>query len=339
MNRTNCAPGGGGSAGKLLGLTILLMASVLLSLFLGSTKLSLAEVIQAALNGDEENTALRIFLYMRLPRTLGAVLCGSGLAVSGSVLQVVLNNSLAGPNIIGVNAGAGFAALLCMALFPTLAGMLPAAAFAGALACTLLIYGIARCTGASRMTLVLAGVAVSSVINAASSCIKILFPDILAAYTNFSVGTLNGVTMAELQAAMPYLAAGLAGALLLSGDMNLLALGEELARSLGLRVERCRLLLIVTAAVLAGASISFAGLIGFVGLLVPHAARMILGSDNRLVVTGSAMLGAAFVALCDLLGRVLFAPFEVHVGIILSLVGGVYFIALLFRRRGGKLHG
>lgn len=320
-------------------LTACVLVVSLLSLLLGSTSLSLREVLRAALAGDRENTALRIFLYVRLARTLGGLLCGCGLAVSGAILQVVLNNSLAGPNIIGVNAGAGFASLLAMALFPMAAGLLPAAAFVGALACTLLIYGVARWTGAARMTLVLAGVAVSSVVNAASGSLKILFPDVVADYTAFSVGTLNGITLDELSAALPYLAAGLIAALALSGSMNVMALGEDVARSLGLRVERFRLILIVNASVLAGASVSLAGLIGFVGLLVPHAARILLGADNRLVVPASALLGASCVVLCDLLGRVLFAPFELHVGILLSLLGGLGFVALLLRRRGGKLHG
>lgn len=322
----------------LLILAALLVLCTLLSLLLGSTRLSMLRVVQAIAEKNWQDTALSIFLYVRLPRTLGGILCGCGLAVSGAALQVVLNNSLAGPNIIGVNAGAGFASLFVLALFPFSTALLPAAAFLGALACTLLIYAVARWTGASRMTLVLAGVAVSSVINAASSGIKILFPDILAAYNSFSVGTLSGVTMKELASALPYLALGLAAALLLSGDMNILALGEEIARSLGLKVERCRLFLIVTASVLAGAAVSFAGLVGFVGLLVPHITRILLGSDNRLVIPGSALLGAIGVLLCDLLGRVLFAPFEIHVGIILSLVGGCYFVVLLFRQRGGKLH-
>ena len=322
---------------KLTVLLVLLLFGAGLSLVLGSTPISLREVYSALLAGDRQNTALRIFLYVRLPRTLGAVLCGCGLAVSGVLLQVVLNNSLAGPNIIGVNAGAGFAVLLVMALFPRHTALLPAAAFVGALACALLIYGVARWTGVSRMTLVLAGVAVTGIVNAVSACIRILFPDVLAAYTSFSVGTLNGVSMTDLLPALPWLGAGLLAALLLGGDMNVLSLGEEIAASLGLRVERSRLLLVVTAAVLAGASVSFAGLIGFVGLLVPHAARLLLGTDNRLVVAGSALLGSLSVVVCDLLGRVLFAPFEIHAGIILSLVGGCAFVALLFRRKGGKL--
>lgn len=289
------------------------------------------------MSGDTDSAALRIFLYARLPRTLGGVLCGCGLAASGAVLQVVLNNSLAGPNIIGVNAGAGFAALLLMALYPGAAMLLPGAAFVGALACTLLIYGAARLTGASRMTIVLAGVAVSGIVNAASSGLKILFPDVLAAYNSFSIGSLNGITMAQLRAAVPYLGAGLLAALLLGGDMDVLSLGEELAKSLGLKVERLRLLLIMTASVLAGAAVSVGGLVGFVGLLAPHMARLLVGTDNRRVVAASALLGASSVLLCDLLGRVLFAPFELPVGLVLSVAGGGCFLVLLFRRRGGRL--
>lgn len=323
----------------MLSLLAAAAAASLASLFWGSTSLNMGEVLTSLLESDWDNPGIRIFLYVRLPRTFGAMLCGSALAVAGAVLQVVLNNSLAGPNIIGVNAGAGFSVLLIMALFPASGGLIPAAAFFGALFCTLLIYVVARSTGASRMTIVLAGVAVSSVINAASSCIKILVPDVLAAYNTFSIGTLDGVTMSELKWAAPYIFVGLAAAILLAGNMNVLMLGEEIAQSLGLRVEHCRLILLVTASLLAGAAVSFAGLIGFVGLLVPHIARILFGSDNRLVVPGSALLGGIGVLVCDLIGRTVFAPFEIHVGILLSLIGGCYFICLLLRKKGGKLHG
>lgn len=322
-----------------LTLVALLLGAAALALLLGSTPLSPMQVVQDAATGNFDGLAWRIFYYSRLPRMLGAILCGSGMAVSGAVLQAVLNNSLAGPNIIGVNAGAGFAVLLVMALWPQHHALLPAASFSGALVCAVFIYLVARLTGASRMTIVLAGVAISSIVNAASSTIKTLFPDILTAYNSFSVGTLNGVQLSHLRAALPYLAVGLAAALLLSGDMNVLALGEDTASSLGLKVERCRMLLILTSAVLAGAAVSFCGLIGFVGLLVPHAARLLLGSDNRLAVPASALLGAISVLICDLLGRTLFAPFELPVGVVLAMVGGLGFIILLFHRRGGgKLH-
>jgi len=324
---------------RLTVLFLLMLALAALSLLLGSTTLSLPELIRAVRTGDRESVAWRIFFYTRLPRVLGGLLCGSGLAVAGAVLQVVLNNALAGPNIIGVNAGAGFGALLVMALFPRWAAALPVAAFLGALACAAVIYGVARLTGASRMTIVLAGVAISSVINAGAACLKILFPDILAAYNSFSVGTLNGVTLGEAAMAAPYWGAGMALILLLRGEMNLLVLGEELAQSLGLGVERCRMLLLLGAAVLAGASVSLCGLVGFVGLLVPHAVRALLGTDNRVVTVACIPVGASFVLLCDLLGRTVFRPFEIPAGILLSLVGGAYFVALLLRGRGGgKLH-
>lgn len=323
----------------LLALLALLLVLMLAAVLFGSTRLSLGELLQALDAGDRESPAWRIFFHVRLPRMLAGALCGSGLAVAGAVLQVVLNNSLAGPNIIGVNAGAGFAALIAMSLFPNRVSALPAAAFLGALGCTVLIYALARKTGASRMTIVLAGVAVSSILNAASGALKILFPDVLAAYNSFSVGTLNGVTLRQLAPAMPYIVAGLAAAQWLSGAMNVLSLGEEVAQSLGLNVRRCRLLLILAAAVLAGASVSVCGLVGFVGLLVPHTARLLFGSDNRLVIRASALLGACAVILCDLVGRMIFAPFEIPVGILLSLIGGGYFLWLLLRRRGGgKLH-
>lgn len=327
------------SGTRLRLLTLLLIAAAGLSLLLGAVPLSMAEVLHAALHRDWTQTSVRIFLYVRLPRTLGGIFCGSGMAVAGAILQTVLNNSMAGPNIIGVNAGAGFAALLVMAVFPAAATLLPVAAFFGALACTLLIYFTAGCTGVSRTTIVLSGLAVSGILNAASSCIKTFCPDVLADYNRFSVGTLNGVTLRELSIAWPYLLIGLVLAVLLSGDMNVLALGEETAQALGLHVERCRMLLLMTASVLAGVSVSFAGLIGFVGLLVPHAVRALLGTtDARWVIPGAALLGATSVLVCDLLGRILFAPFELPVGIVLSIVGGIGFIILLLRTKGGRLH-
>lgn len=319
----------------LLGVVLGLM---LLSVLLGSTWLSPVQIWDALRSGNQKSAVWRILFHVRLPRTLAGALCGSGLAVSGAVLQVVLNNALAGPNVIGVNAGAGFAVLLAMSLAPNVLSILPVAAFLGALGCTFLIYTIAQRTGASRMTIVLAGVAVSSILNAASSTLKILFPDVLVAYSSFSVGTLSGVTLRQITVAAPYIGVGLLAAILLSHAMNVLSLGEEVAQSLGLRVGQCRLLLILVAAILAGASVSICGLVGFVGLLVPHMARLLLGSDNRLVILASVLLGAGAVIGCDLLGRVLFAPFEVPVGILLSLMGGCYFIWLLLHRRGGKLN-
>lgn len=322
----------------LLGLALLLpvlLAVIVASLCLGSAGLSLTELYEGL--RDPSSPAYRILAYARLPRMLGGLLAGASLAVSGALLQNVLNNSLAGPNIIGVNAGAGLGALLVMAISPMAFKLMPFAAFAGALAAALFIYAVASVTGASRTTLVLAGVAISSVINAASACIKTFFPELAIAYTTFSIGSLANISLAQVGWAAIYALPAMALALLFSHDMNILALGEETAASLGLHVSRYRFVLIILSAVLAGAAVSYGGLIGFIGLLVPHIARMLFGGDNRLVVPASALLGAIALLLCDLLGRLLFAPFELHVGIVLSVVGGIYFIFLILKRKGGRL--
>lgn len=321
--------------GRVFGaLTGFAFLAAVLSIAFGSTELDWS----ALLRGETGNTARLVLLYVRLPRTLGAIVCGASLAAAGAILQTLLNNSLAGPNIIGVNAGANFAALLVMALFPQQVHLVPPAAFAGALGCTVLIWCAADLTGASRTTILLAGAAISGIIGAASSAVKILFPDVLYSYNLFAVGSLSGLTMRKVLSAAPYAAAGLAAALLLQRDMNVLTLGDDLAQAVGLHLRRTRRMLIFTAALLAGAAVSIAGTIGFVGLLVPHAARWLLGSDRRGFVPAAAMLGAGLVLLCDVFGRVVFAPFEMPVGLLLSLLGGAYFLVLLLRTKGGRTY-
>ena len=307
-------------------------AAALLSLCVGSVSLSLGEVA-AALLGRGQGVSGSIVLYARLPRMLAALVCGCALAVGGVIIQGVLGNPLAGPNIIGVNAGAGLGAILCSALLPA---SMPAAAFAGALCACVLVYTLARRTGASRITLVLAGVAISSILSAAIDAVSILFPEAALGANAFMVGRLAGVTleMLRLPALLTVLASG--AALALSYELDLLSLGDEVAQSVGLSTRLARSALLTLAAVLCGAAVSFAGLVGFVGLLVPHAARFLVGTRHRDLLLASMLLGALLVTVCDLLGRVLFAPFELPVGILLSLLGGPFFLWLLFRQRGGR---
>ena len=209
-------------------------------------------------------------------------------------------------------------------------------AFAGALCACVLVYTLARQTGASRITLVLAGVAISSILSAAIDAVSILFPEAALGANAFMVGRLAGVTleMLRLPALLTLLASG--AALALSYELDLLALGDEVAQSVGLSTRLARSALLTLAAVLCGAAVSFAGLVGFVGLLVPHAARFLVGTRHRDLILVSMLLGALLVTVCDLLGRVIFAPFELPVGILLSLLGGPFFLWLLFRQRGGR---
>lgn len=245
---------------------------------------------------------------------------------------------MASPNVIGVNSGAGFFALLAAALVPEALGAAQFASFLGALACAMLVYGLARLTGLSRTTLVLSGLAVSGMFSAGINIIRLLWPESVSSAPSFPVGGLSGVTLKMLLFALPYLFAGAILAFWIDTDLNVLCLGDETASSLGLHVETIRFIGILAAALLAGAAVSFAGLLSFVGLLAPHIARKIVGNDHRVLLPASALLGAFCVVGCDLPARLLFAPFELPVGILLSLIGGPFFLGLLLRHKGGRLY-
>ena len=314
----------------------LAVLSALLSLCLGAAPLSPGEVF-SALAGRGSGAAAQIVLYARLPRTCGCLLAGAALAAAGTVIQGVLGNPLAAPNVIGVNAGAGLCTALCAALFPAWTAAVPFAAFLGALGGVGLVLGIGARTGASRMTLVLAGVAVSGMFSAGIDAVLTFFPDALNGYTDFRVGGVANLSMGRVIPAFWVILAAFALALSLAGEMDVLLLGEETARSLGLPARRLRVILLALAAALAGAAVSFAGLLGFVGLIAPHMARRLIGEDSSArLLWASALGGAALLTACDILARTLFAPYELPVGVVLSLLGGPFFLWLLFRQRRGR---
>lgn len=309
-----------------------MIAAVLLSLCLGAAALSPRELL-AVLCGRGDASATSILLYVRLPRTVGCLLAGAALAVSGAIIQTVLANPLAAPNIIGVNSGAGLGVALCCAVLPTAVNVVPAAAFAGAFAGVLLVLFIAEKAGASRITLVLAGIAISGMFSAGIDAVLTVFPDSLIGYSDFRIGGLANVSMDRIAPAAWVILLCLAAALALAHEMDVLALGTDMAQSLGLRVRRVRVLLLALAAALAGAAVSFAGLLGFVGLVAPHMVRRLVGGESRRLLAGCALVGAALLTLCDVAARTLFAPYELPVGIVLSLAGGPFFLWLLFRRK------
>ena len=318
----------------LMALVVLLLAAACLSLRCGSQNYTLTDMLVAS----PESTPWRIFRYSRVPRTLAALLAGFALALSGALIQAVLNNAMASPNVIGVNAGAGFFAMLMAVLFPGVAGITPMASFLGAFATALFIYLLAVRAGMSRTTLILAGIAVSSILTAGINTITLLFPDTVVGATGFMLGGFSGMTLSAIQGAGGYLFAGTALAFSLAVDLNVLQLGEECAAGLGLHVGRVRFFAILAAALLAGAAVSFAGLLSFVGLLVPHMARRLVGGDNRWLLPAAALLGGSFVLGCDMLARILFAPFEFPVGIVMSLLGGPFFLHLLMRRKRSRVY-
>ena len=286
------------------------LAAVTAAAFLvGSSSVSLGDLVAWATGGDVSASAKSILVNVRLPRVLAALLAGGALAVAGAIIQAVLDNPLASPNIIGINSGAGLFVLIAASVFPSALWLPPLAAFAGALATALIIFGISLGASTSRLTVVLAGIAITSVFGAGMNTILIVNPD---AYIGSS-------------------------ALLAAGKLNIMALGDDTAHALGMNVGACRLAMLGLAAVLAGAAVSFAGLLGFVGLIIPHLVRFFVGHDNRIVLPLSAVSGAAFVVVCDLLARVLFAPYEVPVGILMAFLGGPFFIYLILKNRRGSL--
>lgn len=320
----------------LLTLLVLALFCGLLGLSAGASQVRVAETLRELLSGDISSAQGRILLYVRLPRVLAAMLSGSALAVSGMLIQAVLGNPLASPNVIGVNAGAGFFTFLAMAVLPGVPGAAQAGAFLGALCAVLIVYAVAAGAGSGKLSFILGGVAVSSIFTAGINTVKTFFPETIYNGSTFLIGGFSGVSLEDLSPAWILILLGLFGAFLLSGQADLLGLGEDSARSLGVSVNRARLLLIVTACVLAGSAVSFAGLLSFVGLLAPHIVRRLFGearTGHRVLLAAAALLGAGFVTLCDLLSRILFAPYELPVGIILSFVGGPFFLALMLRQR------
>ncbi len=310
---------------------------VLGSICLGVANLTLQDLHRALIQGADSGMAGRIFWYVRLPRTAACILAGAGLAVAGAIIQSVLNNKLASPGIIGVNAGAGLAVTIGCA-FGTLSGWLIAgSAFAGALFAVLVVALAAQKVGASKTTVVLGGVAVNSFLNAITEAIITLIPEVGMSTADFRVGGFSSVAYTRLIPAGIIIITALFVVLTLCNELDVMALGEDTAQGLGLSVKKMRTLFLILAALLAGASVSFAGLLGFVGLIVPHMGRYLVGSESKKLIPFSALFGAALVTLCDLIARIAFAPYEVPVGIFMSMIGGPFFIGLLMKKRGERL--
>ena len=317
--------------------SVIVLAAVTAAAFLvGSSSVSLAELVTWATGGDVSAAAKSILVNVRLPRVLAALLAGSALAVSGAIIQAVLDNPLASPNVIGINSGAGLFVLIAASVFPSVCGP-PFGGVSGALVTALIIFGISLGANTSRLTVVLAGIAITTVFGAGMNTVLIVNPDAYVGSSAFLVGGLSGVLVRDLLWPSAYILAGLAVAMLAAGKLNIMALGDDTAHALGMNVGVCRLTMLGLAAVLAGAAVSFAGLLGFVGLIIPHLVRFFVGHDNHWVLPLSAVSGAAFVIVCDLLARVLFAPYEVPVGILMAFLGGPFFIYLILKNRRGSL--
>ena len=308
-----------------------------LSLALGNIAFSASELFGFLL-GKGDTVGRNILLYSRLPRTVACLFAGAGLSVSGAVLQNVLANKLASPSIIGVNSGAGLGVTVCCAC-GVLSGIgVSVCAFAGSLFAVLIISLFSSRISASKTTVILGGVALNSILGAASEAITVLNPEAAMLTTEFRVGGFSAVSFTRLIPSAIMIAAALLLIFTLSNELDAVSLGDETARSIGLSVRKYRILFLVISALLAGAAVSFAGLLGFIGLIVPHFVRKLAGNESRRLLPLCTVIGAGFVCLCDLASRLIFAPYELPVGILMAVIGGPVFVALLVRTKGGKRH-
>lgn len=313
----------------------LCLLSFLVSIGFGSLKISFIEVIDSIFF-QKETLHHQIIYNIRLPRALVGGLVGICLALSGAILQGVMRNPLASPGIIGVSQGAGFMAFFLFIVFPEHSNFVPLGAFFGAFGATMLIYFLAWKKGASPMRLILAGVAVSALLGAGINTLMIFYPERIQGIIDFMVGGLSARTWPHFWVLLPYTALGVFLTLLFPQRLNILMLGDDIATGLGLNVERTRLIFIMFASLLAASAVSVAGLLGFVGLIVPHIARLIIGSDYRFLFPATLLLGASVVMLCDTLARMLFDPIEIPVGIIMAALGAPFFLYLLRNKGAGN---
>ncbi len=338
---------------KLILVLSLLGASLIAALFLasafGAVNISLPDIVKMALNKiaifDFPSTwkaaEETIIFQIRLPRVIGGALVGMALATAGVLFQGLLRNPMADPYIIGTSAGAALGATIAMLLPINLAflgfGLVPVAAFGGALATVFLVYNLARVGGKTPIiSMLLAGVVVSSFM-AAIMALLISMSDRLQlnlhSVYSFLLGHISVTGWEQIAVITPLVIGGVICARFLAVHLNALSLGEEGAAYVGVEVERDKILILTLGSLLTAAAVSISGLIGFVGLVVPHAVRLSFGPDHRFLLPAAALGGGAFVIIADLLARTIMAPIEIPVGVITAIIGAPFFLYLLRRTR------
>lgn len=317
----------------VLTIVLLLLILIAVSLKSGTVETSWKEL--ADIFADPDGFPAVIILELRLVRILAAIISGGAFAVAGVILQKVLHNELASPDILGISSGAGCAGIFLIIFFPQLTGFLNFAAFSGALTAAGLICVTAWRKTLSPVRVILAGVALGALFSTAASGILLANPEKFTGIMEFTIGGFSTVSMRDINAALPFCAIGFALAAFLPRRLELLSLGSHEAYSLGLPVNFSRFLALTAAALLAASAVSLSGLLGFVGLISPHIAAKLLdsGHSGKLMVI-SCLTGMTLTLLADTLSRTLFSPRELPAGIFLSGIGAVFFLILLLKHWG-----
>lgn len=317
---------------------VLLLTAIVLGVMLGASSIGIDDVLDALFERKMDTPEGKILWYVRFPRVFASLLCGAALAVSGAVIQNVMANPLASPSIIGVNAGAGLAVTLCSALGIYGGWRLSFFAFLGAFIAVIIVSFGAKKWGQSTGTVILMGVALNSLLGAISDSIITVIPDVSIMSSDFRIGDFSAVSYGRLIPAAVVIFASFLVLCTVSNELDVLTLGDENARGLGLNTTLMRSIFLMISALLAGTAVSICGLLSFVGLLVPHAVRRAAGAQAKHLLLLCALFGAGFVSLCDTLSRMLFAPYEIPVGIIMAFLGAPFFFFILIKGKGEESH-
>lgn len=315
-----------------------LAAAILLSVFVGSTSVSASDVWRALTAPDGSMTDL-VILDLRIPRTVAALVVGVGLGVSGALIQALTRNPLGDPGILGVDAGATLFVAIGVVLGASTPVQYLPFAFAGALVVTALVYviGSAGRGGADPIRLTLAGVALAAVLTGITTAMMLLDPVTFVKLRGWNAGSFVERGFDVILPALPFIVAGVVIALFCARSLNAVALGDDLASALGTRLTRTRVLSVVAITLLAGAATAIAGPIGFVGLMVPHISRWVVGPDQRWIIAYSILIAPTVLLISDVIGRVILWPSDVPVGIVTAFVGAPVLIHLVRRAKASTL--
>lgn len=307
---------------------MILLLAVLIGISCGIADLPWQELKDGLFFGVQSEN-YRIVYLIRMPRVFCGILAGTNLALAGCILQGILRNPLADPGIIGVTAGAGLFAMVIMIILPEITNLVPIAAFIGAMVAVAIVFALSWHRGVQPLRMILAGVAVAAFFGGAQTALMVFYSDRIQSTINWMAGGFQGASWSHVSMILPYTLLGLAAVFFISRWLNALQLGEDTARSIGLPVEKIRFVLLILAALLAASAVSVAGMLGFVGLVIPHMVRLVTGSDFDYLLPCSAIWGAAFVSMTDSAARLALAPIEVPVGVFMSFFGAPFFLYLL----------
>lgn len=318
-------------------LSFLIMAILLIVLFfaavnIGSLKVGFPELVKGVFH-IQESDAVATIVDLRFPRIFISILAGAAIAVSGVLFQAILKNPLADPGIIGISSGASFAAVLITAFAPTLFFFTPLFAFLGGVIAFFLVYSLSWKGGLSPLRIILVGVAVNAMFTGLSSGLNSMSGGNMSGVAAIVNGNITMKTWDDVHTLLPYVLIGLVLAVIFCGTCNLLSLEDKTARSLGVNVNQMRIVISLIAVLLASISTAVAGPISFLGLIVPHIGRLLVGSDHKALIPFSMLLGAFTFLIADTIGRTIAAPYEISASIIMSIVGGPFFIILLRRSK------